>query len=126
VAPLSRGLVAHGEGPLLVGADHLPHLALHHVPRRRHGFSCLHITWDGIPAGQFLLTEPVDFLPWGVVSLIDVYEGFALFLGWVAYREASIARTVVWVLRVFTFANAIASGCMLLALARRRNDWCRF
>jgi len=44
-------------------------------------------------------------------------------LGWVAYREASIARTAVWALLVFTLGNAITCGYVLLALARSRNDW---
>jgi hypothetical protein len=35
--------------------------------------------------------------PWGIVSLVDLYVGFILFLGWIIYREDSHARTVVWV-----------------------------
>jgi hypothetical protein len=65
-------------------------------------------------------------MPWGVVSLIDVYVGFALFLGWVAYREASVARTAVWVLLVLTLGNVITSGYVLLALARSHGDWRHF
>jgi len=44
-------------------------------------------------------------------------------LGWVAYREASITRTAVWVLLVRTLGNVITRGYVLRALARSRGDW---
>jgi len=31
-------------------------------------------------------------MPWGIVSLVDLYVGFALFSGWIAYREAAWPR----------------------------------
>ena len=36
-------------------------------------------------------------MPWGIVSLVDLYVGFVLFSGWIVYREKSAARSVVWV-----------------------------
>ena len=81
----------------------------------------------GFAAGDFWGEGRVLMaMPWGLVSLIDVYVGFALFLGWVAYREASAARTALWVLLVLTLGNVITSGYVLLALARSRGDWRRF
>ena len=35
-------------------------------------------------------------LPWGVVSLVDLYTGFALFSGWIWYREKSAAVAAAW------------------------------
>jgi hypothetical protein len=65
-------------------------------------------------------------MPWGAVSLIDVYVGFALFLGWAAFREASVPRTLLWGGLVFTLGNVITCGYVLLVLARSRGDWRRF
>jgi len=44
-------------------------------------------------------------------------------LGWVAFREASAPRTLLWVGLVFTLGNVITSGYVLLTLARSRGDW---
>ena len=35
--------------------------------------------------------------PWGVVSLVDLYVGFALFSLWIVYRESSIFAKIIWV-----------------------------
>lgn len=29
-------------------------------------------------------------MPWGIVSLVDLYTGFVLFSGWIIYREKSL------------------------------------
>lgn len=65
-------------------------------------------------------------MPWGVVTIIDVYVGFVLFLAWVAYREASVIRTAAWVLLVFSLGNLVTSLYVLLAIMRSRGDWRRF
>ena len=36
-------------------------------------------------------------MPWGIVSLVDLYVGFVLFSGWIVYRERSLARSIVWI-----------------------------
>lgn len=35
-------------------------------------------------------------LPWGKVSLIDLYAGLVIFGGWIALRESSPFRIVLW------------------------------
>ena len=37
-------------------------------------------------------------MPWGIVSMVDLYTGFILFSGWIIFREKSIIRSVVWVI----------------------------
>ena len=32
-------------------------------------------------------------MPWGIVSLVDLYVGFTLFSGWIVYRERSVLRS---------------------------------
>jgi hypothetical protein len=65
-------------------------------------------------------------MPWGIVSLVDVYVGFILFSGWIIYREKSIVRSVIWVALVMVLGNFTTSVYALIALVTSRGDWDRF
>ena len=65
-------------------------------------------------------------MPWGIVSLVDVYIGFILFSGWIVYREKSLIRSIVWVALVMILGNFTASLYVLIALLTSREDWRRF
>jgi hypothetical protein len=65
-------------------------------------------------------------MPWGIVSLVDLYVGFALFSGWIVYREKSIARSVVWVVLMMVLGFWTASLYTFLALQTSGGDWRRF
>ena len=71
--------------------------------------------------GQVLLS-----MPWGIVSLVDVYVGFVLFSGWIVYREKSLLRSAVWIILVMILGNLIASLYTLIALLTSGGDWKRF
>jgi uncharacterized membrane protein len=62
-------------------------------------------------------------LAWGQVALVDVYVGFALFGGWVAFRERSAARAAVWIVLVLGLGNLVSCFYVLIALKRSRGDW---
>jgi hypothetical protein len=70
------------------------------------------------------VAELMDF-PWFVVSLFDVYVGFALFAAWIAWRERPLAA-VIWIILLMTLGNAIACFYALLAALRSRPDWQTF
>ncbi len=65
-------------------------------------------------------------MPWGVLSLVDLYAGFLLFSGWVVYREASIGRALIWVIMIMVLGFFTASLYVLLALRASEGDWQRF
>jgi hypothetical protein len=65
-------------------------------------------------------------MPWGIVSLVDLYVGFTLFSGWIIYREASPAWTVAWIVAVMVLGFFAASLYALLALRSSSGDWRRF
>jgi hypothetical protein len=65
-------------------------------------------------------------LAWGKVTMADLYVGFALFSGWVIFREASPLRALAFVTLVMTLGNAFAAVYVLVALLRSRGDWSRF
>ena len=65
-------------------------------------------------------------MPWGIVSLVDVYVGFLLFSGWVIYRESKIWIALIWVVMIMVLGNFIASLYVLLALQFSGGDWKKF
>jgi hypothetical protein len=65
-------------------------------------------------------------MPWGIVSLVDLYVGFTLFSCWIIYRERSFARSIVWVVLVMVLGFFTASLYVLVALQTSGGDWRRF
>ena len=65
-------------------------------------------------------------MPWGIVSLVDLYVGFILFSGWIVYREKSALRSVVWVVLMMILGFWTASLYTLIALQTSGGDWRRF
>lgn len=82
-----------------------------------YGFTVGDFTGEG---GQLLK------MPWGIVSLVDLYVGFVLFSGWIVYRERSPVRSVVWVVLMMVLGFWTASLYTLIALQSSGGDWQRF
>ena len=61
--------------------------------------------------------------PWGIVSLVDLYTGFILFSGWIAYREKSLAVAAFWVVLMMVLGFFTGSLYALLALVASKGDW---
>lgn len=64
----------------------------------------------------------ISSMPWGHVSLIDIYVGFAIVGGWVIFRENSWWRSVLWVLGILVLGNFLACLYIWIALERAGND----
>jgi hypothetical protein len=65
-------------------------------------------------------------MPWGIVSMVDLYVGFSLFSGWIVYRERSLLRSLVWVVLMMVLGFWAGSLYALIALLRSEGDWQRF
>ncbi|MGD1991591.1 MAG: DUF1475 family protein [Anaerolineae bacterium] len=65
-------------------------------------------------------------MPWGIVSLVDLYVGFILFSGWIAYREKSPVRATIWIVFMMILGFFTASLYTLIALQTSGGDWRRF
>jgi hypothetical protein len=77
----------------------------------------------GLVAGDFWGEGRVIMrMPWGVISIIDVYAGGALFAGWIAARERSLLRTAGWVVAIFVLGNFATSLYALVALQSSGGD----
>jgi hypothetical protein len=65
-------------------------------------------------------------MPWGIVSFVDLYVGFALFSGWIVFRERSWPHSLIWVALVMVLGFLAASLYVLLALRSSSGNWGRF
>jgi hypothetical protein len=82
---------------------------------------------NGLINGDFLV-DGGSLLqnPWGIVSMVDLYTGFILFSVWIAYREKSILRSIIWIFFMMTLGFFTGSVYMLIAAYTSQNDWKRF
>lgn len=64
--------------------------------------------------------------PWGVVSFVDLYVGFALFSMWIVFREKSLVSSVIWVVLMMILGFFTGSVYMLYALFTSGGDWRKF
>ncbi|TFG67773.1 MAG: DUF1475 domain-containing protein [Anaerolineales bacterium] len=65
-------------------------------------------------------------MPWGIVSLVDLYVGFTLFSGWIIYREKSALRSIIWVVLMMVMGFWFGSLYTLIALQTSGGDWRKF
>ena len=64
--------------------------------------------------------------PWGVVSLVDLYVGFALFSIWIALREKNLLTKIIWILLMMVLGFFTGSLYVLITLYRSKGDWVTF
>lgn len=81
----------------------------------------------GFIAGDFV-EEAKQLLayPWFHVSMVDLYTGFFLFAGWIAYRERSTPRTIGFFVLLCLLGNVFSCVYAVVALVRSRGDMQRF
>lgn len=65
-------------------------------------------------------------MPWGIVSLVDLYTGFVLIALWVLYREAARPIAWVWVAAILVLGNLATAAYVLWALQHSGTDARRF
>lgn len=65
-------------------------------------------------------------MPWGIVSLVDLYVGFSLFSGWIVFREKARLPSLVWVIMMMCLGFWAGALYTFLALQSSQGDWKRF
>ena len=69
-----------------------------------------------IAYGEFFAEGSVlTNMPWGIVSLVDIYLGLILFSSWVYWREQSLRSGSIWVLCILVLGNLISCLYILKA-----------
>jgi len=65
-------------------------------------------------------------MPWGVMSLVDIYTGLLLFSGWVFWREQHVAVAMLWLLALLLLGNLTSCLYVLIAVLRSEGRVERF
>ena len=65
-------------------------------------------------------------MPWGIVSLVDLYTGFILFSMWIIYREKSLPIAILWTIAMMVLGFFAGSLYTFLALQFSGGDWRKF
>jgi hypothetical protein len=65
-------------------------------------------------------------MPWGIVSLVDVYTSILLFSAWVIFRERAIFPTIIWIPLFIVLGNFATALYVLIALFQSKGDWKQF
>jgi predicted small integral membrane protein len=65
-------------------------------------------------------------MPWGIVSLVDLYTGFTLFSCWIIYRERSLPAAIIWTVAMMVLGFFAGSLYAFLALQSSGGDWRKF
>ena len=65
-------------------------------------------------------------MPWGIVSLVDLYVGFALFSGWIVFREKAWLPALIWVVLMMVLGFWAGALYTFIALQTSGGDWKRF
>jgi hypothetical protein len=65
-------------------------------------------------------------MPWGLVSIIDLYLGLILFSFWVVWRESFRVRGIFWALMVLGFGNVISCLYILMACLDTKGNLNKF
>ncbi len=65
-------------------------------------------------------------MPWGIVSLVDLYVGFALFSCWIVFREKSLLPSLIWVILMMVLGFWAGALYTFIALQTSGGDWQRF
>ena len=81
----------------------------------------------GFTVGDFLGEgSKLLAMPWGIVSLVDLYTGFTLFSCWIIYREKSLPVAIVWTIAMMTLGFFAGSLYAFIALQNSGGDWRKF
>jgi len=62
-------------------------------------------------------------MPWGRVSLVDLYVGFILFACWILFREGLIPRSALWIAGVMILGSLTICVYVLATLRSSRGNW---
>jgi hypothetical protein len=65
-------------------------------------------------------------MPWGIVSLVDLYVGFVLFSCWIVFREKALLPSVIWVILMMILGFWAGALYTFISMQTSGGDWKRF
>ncbi len=67
----------------------------------------------------------IPSLPWGVVSLVDLYAGFILVGIWIFYKENTVSA-LVWIFFLMTLGNLTTAIYVIYSLNNSKGNITKF
>ncbi len=67
----------------------------------------------------------IPSLPWGVVSLVDLYAGFILVGIWIFYKEKTVSA-LVWIFFLMTLGNLTTAIYVIYSLNKAKGNITKF
>ncbi len=67
----------------------------------------------------------IPSLPWGVVSLVDLYAGFILVGIWIFYKEKTVSA-LVWIFFLMTLGNLTTAIYVIYSLNKSKENITKF
>ncbi|MBD3190635.1 MAG: DUF1475 domain-containing protein [Candidatus Heimdallarchaeota archaeon] len=81
----------------------------------------------GFVWGEFLKEGGILLsIPWGIITLIDIYISFFAFCGWIFYRESSWVLSIIWTLLVIVLGSFTICLYLFLAFQKSDGSWQKF
>ena len=65
-------------------------------------------------------------MPWGIVSMVDLYVGFTLFSCWIVYREKAVLPSLIWVVLMMVLGFWTGALYTFIASQTSGGDWKKF
>lgn len=75
-------------------------------------------TWASLEANVLVGFQRLLADRWGVATLFDAYFGFLWFWLWILYKEASLGRSLLWLVLLFALGNLSMAAYVMIQLFR--------
>lgn len=75
-------------------------------------------TWASLEANVLVGFQRLLADRWGVATLFDAYFGFLWFWLWILYKEASLGRSLLWLVLFFALGNLAMAAYVMIQLFR--------
>ncbi len=72
-----------------------------------------------------LFDSPIPDLPWGIVSLVDLYSGFILICVWIIYKE-SLPTAIIWSFFVLILGNLATAIYVIYSINKSQGNIVHF
>ena len=72
-----------------------------------------------------LFDSTIPSLPWGIVSLVDLYAGFILIGIWILYKEKALSA-LIWIFFLMILGNLTTAIYVIYSLNKSKGNISKF
>ena len=78
-------------------------------------------SWASLDRSMLDAGSELMSYPWFIATLADAYFGFLTFYAWVAYRESTWFKRIVWFILIMTLGNIAMAIYLIIRLVAWRS-----